>query len=81
MTWGSRKIWGVGISVGRGEGNVGKYGEVLENKGEVWESVLECGGGVGKRGEVCLGCEKRFGKCVRVGRGKEKYGQREVSGV
>ena len=45
--------------MGRGEGNVGKYGEVLENVGEGWESVLECGGGVGsveKHGEVCLVC-------------------------
>ena len=57
-------MWGVGISVARGEGNVGKYGEVLENVGEVWESVLECGGGVGKHGEVCSGCGERCGKCV-----------------
>ena len=64
-------MWGVRISVGRGEGNAVKYEEVLENVGEVWESGLECGGGVGKHGEVCLGC----GKCVGVGRG-EKCGQR-----
>ena len=44
--------------------------EVLENVGEVWESVLGVGS-VGKHGEVCLGC----GKCVGVGRGK-KCGQR-----
>ena len=30
-----RKYAGVGRSVGRGEGNVGKYGEVLENMREV----------------------------------------------
>ena len=67
-------MWRVGRIVARGKGNVGKYGEVLENVGEVWESVLECGGGVGcvgKHGEVCLGC----GKCVGMGRGEEKCGQ------
>ena len=70
---------GVGRSVGRNEENVGKYGEVLKNVGEVWESVLKCGGGVGSVGkhrEVCLGCGERCGKCVGVGRGKEKCGQR-----
>ena len=61
MRWGKRgKIWGVG----RIDGNVGTCWNVRE----VWESVLECGGGVGKHGEMCLGC----GKCVgvrSVGRG------------
>ena len=33
----------------------GKSGEVLENVGKVWESVVECGGSVGKHGEVRLG--------------------------
>ena len=41
-------MWGLGKSVERGEENVGKNGEMLENVGEVWESVLECGGGMGK---------------------------------
>ena len=35
-------MWRVGRSVGRGEGNVEKYGELLENVGEVWEM---CWGG------------------------------------
>ena len=50
-------------------------GRVLQNVGEVWESVFECGesvGSVGKLGEVCFGC----GKCVEVGRGEEKCVQR-----
>ena len=57
-----RKDVGVGRSVERGEGNVWKYGEVLENVGEMWESVLKCGGGVGSVG--------KHGVCVwGVGRG------------
>ena len=70
-----RKDVGDGRRVGRGKGYVGKYGEVLENVREVWESVLECGGGVGsvgKHGEMCLRC----GKCVGVGRDEENCGQR-----
>ena len=80
MTWGKyRNMWGVGRSVGRGEGNMGKYGEALENLWEVCQSVLECGGGlggVGKHLEVCLGCGEKCGKCVGVGRGEEKCGQK-----
>ena len=51
---------------------------MLESVGEVWESVLECGAGVGcvgKHGKVCLGCGERCETCVGVRRG-EKYGQR-----
>ena len=59
---------GVGRSVGRGERNVGKYREVLENVGKCVGMWGRCG----KHGEVCLGC----GKCVGVGRGEEKCGQR-----
>ena len=46
-----RKDVGSREKCGRGEGNVGKYGEVLKNVGEVWKNVLECGGGVGSVGK------------------------------
>ena len=38
-----RKDVGGRKKCGRGEGNVGKYGEVWKNVGEVWESALGCG--------------------------------------
>ena len=48
--WGrcEKKCWGVGEV----RGDVGECGEVL---GEVWENVLECGGGKGRCGERCGG--------------------------
>ena len=53
-----RKYAGVGRSVGRSEGNVGKYGEVLENVREVWGSLGKCVWGVGEVWEMCWGGEK-----------------------
>ena len=47
--------------------------------GEAWKSVLEYGGGVGsvgKHGEVRLGGGERCEKCVGVGGGEEKCGQK-----
>ena len=64
------KMWRVGRSVGRGEGNVGKYGEVLKNVGRCGKVCWN----VGKHGEVCLGCGERCWKCVGVERGEDKFG-------
>ena len=75
-------MWGVGRSVGRGEGNVEKYGEVWKNVGGgvekcvwVWGKVWVVWEIMGSCGEVCTGCGERCGKCVGVGRGEE-CGQR-----
>ena len=43
--------------------------------GKVWESVLQCGGGVGVKGRV----ERGMGKCVEGGEGRCEQCRRQVN--